>query len=270
MKINKKMITLATVIFSISTLWAGKKLFISKYKWIEIEMISMAGSWWWQSTAPPVWLGNNLKIGATEKDFMGKDVAKILEIAQWPVPSNNSGTLRNFTAEKFLIKAKIKVSQNPSSGKYSFGQNPIAIGQPIALEINNTLLNGNIVWVEGQPKAKRKRAQVQLIIRNRRPYFGQIINSQDTLKINNQEVFKIISKKTTPASDKQIKIEKESLIHNLELIDILITAEIQIEIYNQQPVFLKEQSVKVGKSLFIPLSNYDLSSAEITKIKWLN
>ncbi len=268
MKLKKLTLVVLLFLTGLTTLLTIKKLLIAEQKWIEIQTLSMAGSWWWQSPAPPIWLSSPLKLGSQELNFAGKPIAKILKIESWSVPSDNSSSLRDYAAAKYLITAKIRVSQSPGSGKIWFKDNPVAVGQPIVLEINNTLINGNITWIENQSKAIIKKANVEMILYHRYPWEAKLIQNNPPLLIGGKEIFKINSVATSYSPLEWL--EKGRLVYQKELVDINVKAIIETEIINNEPVFLKEQTIKTGKTLFVPLKNYELDGAKIKKIEWLD
>jgi len=268
MKLKKLALIILLIATGATTLLVVKKLLISKQKWIKVQILSMAGSWWWQSPAAPVWLAPSIKPGDQELSFTGRPIAEISKIESWPVPDNNSSSLRNYAASKYLVTAKIKVSSNSLSKKIWFKDNPIAIGQPIVLEINNILFNGNILWLEGHPRPKTKIARIQLILYHRYPWEIQTIKNNSPLTIDSREIFKINRATASPTSLEWL--EKGRLVRRSDLVDIIVTATIQTEIINNEPIFLKEQRIKTGKDLFVPLDNHDLDGAKIKAIKWLD
>jgi hypothetical protein len=243
-----------SILAAITSLMAIKKILVSRDKWIEVEILSMAGSWWWQSPAPPLWLSHFLQIGGMELGVSGKPIAEIKEIVNW--------------SDKYLIRAKIKVSENPLSKGVRFKDNPIAIGQPIVIEADNVLCQGSVIWIEGKEKLKKKTARIQATLYHRYPWEVEAVKNNPPLIFVGREIFKIenVSFYSSPLEWE----EKGKITRRTDLVDIVVEAIAEVEEIGSEKVFLKEQNVKVGKDLYVPLAVHDLDYAKVKKIDWLD
>jgi len=117
----------------------GVKFFLQKEEYIEIEMITTGGEWWWGTPNPYYWNILPVEDGAIEYDISRQPLAEILEIRKL---STDNRTLA-------WMKVRLKAKKNVRTNAYTFKQNKVEIGKTIAISPNNTSVIGQVIAIQG-------------------------------------------------------------------------------------------------------------------------
>ena len=141
-----------------------------KDEYIDVEIISSAGEWWYSERFPPHWLAESLTIGATEISPSGKKIAEILDLNSYEEGANRL----------FLVKVRLLVSKNAKNNTYRFKQQPLLIGSAITILPQNTRLMGNVVTIfDGNTSAEEKTLNIIVKLYDRYPWFANQIKVGD-------------------------------------------------------------------------------------------
>lgn len=197
---------------------------------IRIDQEQVAYSTWNDQVGTKPWYASNIKIGQTEKDGLGKMRAEILNIKIYDVSAKN---------QALYIKAKIKSTYTKASNTYNFKGRPVAIGEPITLNIDTITLKGVITSIPEIDRRKDESVTLNVEVRlmSQNPVFpntngiydyqADAVKVGDQIKdIDDQPIITVIDKSIKPAKIITNTSQGELLVRShpiLKDVDLILT-----------------------------------------------
>ncbi|KKQ36369.1 MAG: hypothetical protein US54_C0071G0011, partial [Candidatus Roizmanbacteria bacterium GW2011_GWA2_37_7] len=119
------------------------KVVTSEDEYVYTKINISQGLWWANTAKPDIWLAQGIQKGDVERSLTGKPIVEVLEVRRYPWWSSDE--------YQVYITAKIEVSKNDTTGKYSFKRSIIGVGSPIDLEFSTVQVSGTIMTLSETP-----------------------------------------------------------------------------------------------------------------------
>lgn len=227
-------------------------------KWIKITVFSPAVSIF-QATA--------LHPGDFEKDPSGKQIAEIITLTTYDLPSDPKGGL---IAKNLFLKAKILAKINPRSGEFEYKNRVIKIGSPTEFFFNSATLKGIVVDFEGaQPEKAPETRILTLKLYDQWPWFGENLRvGAGEIDERGQSTLEIIEKEVTPAIMTVVTASGETLLRtDPRKVDITLKVKVQVQSFKNELFFQKNTPIKIGEQISFDADKTWVENALITAIK---
>jgi hypothetical protein len=235
----------------------------SQKEWVKIEM-KISSSTWWQSSSPPYWLGESVSVGDVELDNRGEKIAEVLSVKEYEQSVETEKTTR----KDFYLTLNLQVAKDRQSGKLKYKNQPLEIGAPLELHLNNTYVSGLVVSVKGVTKSAERKVIIEGVWLNTFPWTAEAIPIGGEMKNGmGQTIAKILDKKIDLAdmaintADGRVLVRKNPLKRDV-WIKVLLTVKEQ----GENLYFREDQVIKIGRNVFIHLPGVDVEWISIQKI----
>jgi len=235
-KIKLKVFDIAVIFIFI---FLGVSLFFILFrKQSEIKIVVKVNeeSLTYQIGGTPAWFAQFLHVGMKDFDIFNRPTAQVIGIKTHYVPSNN--TVGN-DKEIVYLTISLKTAYSPSKQRHTFNGKDVFIGSTIQLSLDNLLVKGLIVDIEGSKKfsnSKKLLIKTQLVnsvavfpqTEGVAPFVAEEIKEGDEIKDSlNRPVIKIVKKTVEdakvaiPMANGQIVLQRHPMKK-----DVFLTLEV--------------------------------------------
>lgn len=242
--------TLLVIFLILAFLAVGVKFLTRKDQWVTVELWGSGGEWWWNTGAPPYWVANAINAGDVEKDAGGKKIAEILEIKKY----------EDYERKKFSVKAKLKVSRNPKTGKIKYKSLDLAVGSPLTINLDSKTISGNITFIEGMKDEREKKdLMVTLKLYDTYSWRAEAIKVGDKSSNENGEVYAEVLEKKVDFAEMTVVTDRGEVFARQNPLKRDITLKLQIKAVknSNQYFFSNTFEIKIGNRLFVVMPNYN-------------
>ncbi len=238
------------------------KLVIVKQEYIIVRVKGSPGNWWWVTPRPPDWLAFSIKKGDKEYNSANKATAEVMAVDVYDA----GGSTRDA-----YLSVRLAVQHNKKTNQYRYKGEPVAIGDPISLDLNNAFFPGMIVAIykDGEYNKQYVEKIVHIRHKNRWPYEFDAIHVGDTIVDGDGIVItEILEKSRTPALTEAAN-NNGQLVRTASTIyeDFYLTVKLKMVEQNGEFVYREEQYIKTGSSIWLLFTNYNLSEGEILSVE---
>ena len=234
------------------------KIVTAKDEYIEVEMLSTAGDWWYSDQQAPSWLADSLMVGDKERNIQGKTSAEILDLHSYQDGSRKIVSLR----------VKLLVTKNKITGKYLFRQQTLEIGSFISLSLSTTKFNGSVVSINGvRNESEIIPKTIKVRIYYMRPWLAEYIRIGDKSQESSNPDIEILDK-TIALAEMTVATDKGDVFlrRDPRFRDVSLTLRVKASQRNGISYYAYYQPLKVGNIVYFPMEKYNLYEAHILTI----
>lgn len=260
------------VITIISLLIFLVKLFGIKedYRLIRVEIVKKN---WIENYDPygyraPFWLSDKIKVGMTEKNPVGKNIAEVLKVENY---------IRGGQDAQIYLTLKAKVVYNKRLQRYTYKDAPLDLGSPIDLNLDTVRVIGQIIDDNVPPEGYPTKTIV-VTARGRNFSPAEVSNVVPGLKMyeraNNKVVAEVIEVKVEPSTQVQTSIDRfGNLYQNInQNKDVIITVNLEVVNIDNRWYFSGHSQIKPnhqGDLLYLFTDKMDLPGLLIESVDGL-
>lgn len=166
---------------------AAYKLFVKKPTYIYTKIKVGQGYWWASTQRPNIWYVKAIQKAAEEKDISGKVIAKVLNVAFYPVYGSSQFDI--------YVTTKLMVTGAVGGRGYNFKRESIAVGSPIDLQFPTVQFSGTITALDEKPiQTKTVEKTMYLTKKYSYPWEYDEIQIGDYFFNNNEKTLEILDK----------------------------------------------------------------------------
>ncbi len=238
------------------------EIYFDKPQYVTVRIKGSPGNWWWVTPRPPDFLANAVKVGDKEFNAANRATAEVLEVDVYDAGGP--------TKDVFLT-VKLEAKQNSRTKKYSYKGEPLHIGGPISLNLDEAFFPGMVVEVYGVEIPKREYVEKQLKIKyeNQWPFAYDAIVVGDTIKDGNGNVIaEIIQKERRPAEKEGVTLTGQ-IVKTFSPVfeDYFVTVKVKAIQKNEELIFREEQYLKVNNKVWLMFPHINMAGAYIMTIE---
>jgi hypothetical protein len=243
--------------------------FFRRLEWVEVEVKVAPADFFWSEKQPPYWLANNLSVGDSELDSLGRKVVEVTEVRVFE---------REEDKKVIYLRLKLRAVKDSRKKQYRFKSKPLAIGESVELQLSNIFLNGLVIYIEGVPDT---RVWEEKVVEAKVAHWSEIFPETlgmlpwraEAIKIGDEMgdtqgrvVAEVLDKKVKPA-EKVVVTDDGRVLLRRDPIKKDVTLTVKLKTFKQEGVnyFLDDIKVKVGSPFLLALPEIDIWP-EITKI----
>lgn len=226
--------------------------------------VKVGQGYWWATTAQPSeWLLTGIRKGDFQKDFAGRDIAKIVAKRAYPAWLNDQF--------ETYVDVKIRASYNSKSKKLLFNRSPIVVGGPIDFEFLDSHFSGTIISVSKTSRFDQDKLiekDVYLTKRLAYPWEYDAIKIGDKYFDGERVVFEIVDKSavdTTFLSTDQYGDGGPSTTENRMY--ITVKAKIMVHEANSKYVYGEDNIIMSGTETTLAAHSFDFNQFVVSKIE---
>lgn len=232
--------------------------------------VKLSQGFWWATTAKPnIWLARAINAGDIEKDLLGNDIAKVLEVRHYPYFSD--ATLYEDKYDVYLT-LELTADYKEQTGEVIFKRSSLSVGSPIELLFPSSQITGTVIEISREPfQDKYVEKNVTLIKKEGytkdNPFFYDSIYIGDKYFDGKENVFEITGKKLEPTSVSVSDLYgniKEREISSRQ--DIIINAKVLARQDDSGFYFGQENLLSPGGYLTVLTQNLKLEELVIAKV----
>lgn len=241
--------------------------FSRKDVYINVMLKVIPEKWYWGEQAPPNWYVFSVAKGDKEIDGLGKTTAEVTDIIRYDIGG---------ASKLMYVKAKLLVKYQKNTNTYIYKNKPLELNGAVELAVNNTNIAGVVQQIEDHPKTPETR-NFMLTVRlyDRHPWFADAIKIDDKYTVEGEEMARVLEKKVdlsirvNPIMGKVADGTVLPLVLDPLKRDITLKMRIKASYEGEHDwIFRKDQILKVGNELAIPLdNNVNLFGANVLKIE---
>lgn len=222
---------------------------------------------------PPNWYLENLSIGMTNKDIIGKTDLELVDMYYYPTVGNES---------ELYITLKVKTTFNKRSQQHSYQGQPLLIGENRAFKLSSSYIPGNIHKIENQLNKERQTKtiivsgelesnyheklpnfNIDKVIYGEVRFFGiknyladKVVEGLTIYDSKNEILAKIIDVKRTTGYKEFV--HKNSFVKSTdpERQIVKLTAEINLRKVNDKYLYMEADQILIGKTIQLPFENF--------------
>lgn len=243
--------------------------FLRKMEWKVVYIKVSPEDFFWSEKNPPYWLVNSVQVGDAERDGLGREVVKVLDVRSYE---------KKEQSKSLFLKTKLYVVFNKRKNQYFFRSRPIGVGSPIQLQLSSVYLRGVVIDIEGlkQPREWQERIVEANVLKYSesfpettgiQPWETEAIKIGAKMKDSqNRVVAEVIDKQVMPA--KKIVVTDNGrvlLAHDPIKKDLKLVVRLKTHKENNVDYFIDEYKIKVNSSFPLFLPNIDIWPT-VTKI----
>lgn len=217
--------------------------------------------------APPSWFVNLFKPGMTEKDFLGRPEAKIIDVYSY---DNPNGPPNNQKIIYLTITLKTVYSKKKNT--YTYKGDPLIVGGPLRINFDKILAHGLIVEMQGlQNNYQTKSVTIKVQIKDFNPVFletsGIDQDLADAIRVGDRvrdssgdTIAEILEKEVRPARKTTIDFygnPHETIDPRRK--DVYLTLRIKAKEINDELYFFDDIRIKINSVIFLNFPNVTIS-----------
>lgn len=225
------------------------------------------------SYKPPNWYLENLTIGMTNKDIVGKTDLELVDMYYYPTVGNES---------ELYITLKVKTTFNQRSQQHSYQGQPLLIGESRAFKLSSTYIPGNIHKIEDQLNKDQQTKKIIVHGELESNYHEKIPNFNIDKVIYGEVRFfgiknyladKVVEGLTIRDSKDEKLVEVtdvkkttgyKEFVHRNSFIKtadyerqiVKLTAEINLRKVNDKYLHMEAEQILIGKTIQLPFENF--------------
>lgn len=197
----------------------------------------------------PYWSTSSIKIGSRLIKNK-KKLAEVLAIDSIP---------QGYSTVTILDLAMV-LEKNLYDNSYVFDQQPLSIGGEIAIQLDNTVLKGMVVWIEGLgnlPLRQKYRLSGTMVV--------------DDRLVAAEMVRRLVSDPQSKNPDVEVRdVSFDKNLDTLGLYNVNLKATVELYVFDDgQLYYAYLQPVKVGNKLYIPHNSVNLYKFTVKNIEKL-
>lgn len=241
--------------------------FSRKDVYINVMLKVIPEKWYWGEQAPPNWYVFSVAKGDREIDGLGRTVAEVTDIIRYDIGG---------ASKLMYVKARLLAKFQKNINTYTYKNKPLELNGPLELEVHNTNIAGVVLQIGDHPKTPETRNFILTVrLYDRHPWFADAIQTNDKYSVEGEELARVIEKKVDLSIRVNPILGKVADGTILPIVldplkrDITLKMRIKASYEGEHDwIFRKDQILKVGNELAIPLdNNVNLFGANVLKIE---
>lgn len=216
--------------------------------------------------APADWYIQNLTVGLTDKDFLGRVNTQILDTYYYP---------RNLMGQTVYVKLKVQSVYNKNTGQYSYNGAPLLIGELQTFKIKGLSVQGVVLSVGDQ---ETRQIQKRFVVKGsletqynedikfpgtftykgiRNFLADQIKPGMMVTDNHGNEVVKILEVKKSPGEKEYVAPNGVvNSVVDLDRQQVDLSVEFVTTVVNGQPLFREEEQLILGHWLNLDFPDF--------------
>jgi len=233
-----------------------------KPEYIVVRVKGSPGNWWWVTPRPPDWLAFSIQKGDKEYNSLNQPVAEVLSVDVYDAGGS--------TRDAYLT-VRLSVRHNKRTNQYRYKGEPVEIGGPISMSLDNAFFPGMVIAIYSDNKREKTYTEKTVRIRKREqwPYeYDSIIIGETIVDGDGIVIAEILDKQRMPAEKEAANVNGQ-LVRTLSPIkdDFYLTVKLKMRKQGDEYIYREEQYIKVGSNIWLLFPRYNISGADILSIE---
>ncbi len=243
----------------------ARLFFVRNAKTVYVRVKLSPGAWWSRGVRPGMWYVSKLKEEEVQKDIVGNEKARLLNIEYYPWLFT-----QGFSSDEYdvYIVARIIVKYNKSDNVHIFNDTVLSVGSPIVLEFPSTLVTGTVVDFSERMFKDAGVDKTVLIAKYAYPWEYDAISIGDKL-INNKKTIVEVVDKWRQEESFTVVFDRGLIDGSMQEVRGLIYVKLRMRLKKTGNVLFlgEDQAMRKGKLFSFALPNFLFDDYRVVDIQ---